>query len=180
MGIAGYIIEDDYDSEFRLSGKPIPALFSIDVMDKVIYMNTFSKSLSSTIRISYMILPAALLEKFRKNFGFYSCPVSNFEQYTLARFIDEGHFEKHINRMRVHYRKCRTRLFEQMKKFDIFRNAEISGENAGLHCTVKFDTTLSDDMLLESITELGFKASLMKKNYYEKNQPDLHTLIFFY
>lgn len=175
-----YIIEDDYDSEFRLSGKPIPSLFSIDVMDKVIYMNTFSKSLSSTIRISYMILPATILEKFRKSFGFYSCPVSNFEQYTLARFIDEGYFERHINRMRVHYKKCRNYLFEQMKKFDIFRNAEISGENAGLHCTVKFDTTLSDDVLLESITELGFKASMIKKYYYEKNQPDLHTLIFFY
>lgn len=173
-----YIIEDDYDSEFRLSGKPVPSLFSIDVMDKVIYMNTFSKSLSSTIRISYMILPVTLLEKFRKKLGFYSCPVSAFEQYTLARFIDEGYFEKHINRMRVHYKKCRNNLFEQMKKFDIFRNAEISGENAGLHCTVKFDTTLSDDMLLYEITNLGFKASLMKKYYHEKNQLDYHTLIF--
>ena len=175
-----YIIEDDYDSEFRLSGKPIPSMFSIDVMDKVIYMNTFSKSLSSTIRISYMILPPSILDRFRKKLGFYSCPVSTFEQYTLARFIHEGYFEKHINRMRVHYKKCRNHLFEQMKKYDIFRNAKISGENSGLHCVVKFDTRLSDDMLLESITELGFKASLIKKYYNEKNQPDHHTLIFFY
>ncbi len=175
-----YIIEDDYDSEFRLSGKPIPSMFSIDVMGKVIYMNTFSKSLSSTIRISYMILPPSILDRFRKKIGFYSCPVSTFEQYTLARFIQEGYFEKHINRMRVHYKKCRNHLFEQMKKFDIFRNAEIFGENAGLHCTVKFDTTLSDDMLLENIIELGFKASLIKRYYHEKNQPEHHTLIFFY
>lgn len=175
-----YIIEDDYDSEFRLSGKPVPSMFSIDVMDKVIYMNTFSKSLSSTIRISYMILPAALLERFKNKLGFYSCPVSAFEQYTLARFINEGYFEKHINRMRVHYKKCRNRLFEQMKKFEIFRNAEISGENSGLHCVVIFDTQLSDDMLLEKITNLGFKAALMKKYYYEQNRPDSHTLIFFY
>ena len=82
--------------------------------------------------------------------------------------------------MRVHYKKCRNHLFEQMKKYDIFRNAKISGENSGLHCVVKFDTRLSDDMLLESITELGFKASLIKKYYNEKNQPDHHTLIFFY
>lgn len=175
-----YIIEDDYDSEFRLSGKPIPSMFSIDVIDKVIYMNTFSKSLSSTIRISYMILPATLLERFRKKLGFYSCPVSNFEQYTLARFIDEGYFEKHINRMRVHYKKCRNHLFEQMKKFDIFKDAEISGENSGLHCVVKFNTNLSDNILLDEITKLGFKVSLIKKYYYEKNQPDYHTLIFFY
>ena len=82
--------------------------------------------------------------------------------------------------MRVHYKKCRNRLFEQMKKFEIFRNAEISGENSGLHCVVIFDTQLSDDMLLEKITNLGFKAALMKKYYYEQNRPDSHTLIFFY
>lgn len=121
-----------------------------------------------------------ILDRFRKKLGFYSCPVSTFEQYTLARFIHEGYFEKHINRMRIHYKKCRNHLFEQMKKFDIFRNAEIFGENAALHCTVKFDTTLSDDMLLENITRLGFNASLIRKYYHEKNQTDYHTLIFFY
>ena len=90
-----YIIEDDYDSEFRLLGRPIPALQSIDVMDKVIYMNTFSKSLSSTIRISYMVLPEKLLGEFYAKLGFYSCTVSNFEQYTLARFIS-GDISKSI------------------------------------------------------------------------------------
>ena len=74
-----YIIEDDYDSEFRLTGKPIPALQSIDSADRVIYMNTFSKSLASTIRISYMVLPTALAEAFYKNLGFYACTVSNRE-----------------------------------------------------------------------------------------------------
>lgn len=98
-----YIIEDDYDSEFRLTGKPIPALQSIDSADRVIYMNTFSKSLASTIRISYMVLPTALAEAFYKNLGFYACTVSNLEQYTLAKFISEGYFEKHINRMRIRY-----------------------------------------------------------------------------
>lgn len=175
-----FIIEDDYDSEFRLSGKPIPSMFSIDVMDKVIYMNTFSKSLSSTIRISYMILPSMLLERFKSKLGFYSCPVSAFEQFTLARFMDEGYFEKHINRMRIHYKKCRNQLFERMKAFDIFKNAEISGENSGLHCVVKFDTQLGDDALLEKITALGFKASLMRKYYYKKEMPDLHRVVFFY
>ncbi len=82
--------------------------------------------------------------------------------------------------MRVHYKKCRNHLFEKMKEYDIFQNATISGENSGLHCVVKFDTTLSDDKLLENITGLGFKASLIKKYYHEKNQPDHHTLIFFY
>lgn len=175
-----YIIEDDYDSEFRLSGKPIPSLYSIDVMDKVIYMNTFSKSLSSNIRISYMVLPPDILEKFREKLGFYSCSVSAFEQYTLAKFISEGFFEKHINRMRTHYRKCREIMFGRMKNSSLFDGAVISGENAGLHCVVKFCTDMPDELLLEKVTQLGFKAALMKKYYFNKVDHDLHTLIFFY
>lgn len=111
-GSGRYIIEDDYDSEFRLSGKPIPTLQSIDQSERVIYMNTFTKSLSSTIRISYMVLPKHLLEQFAKRLSFYSCTVSNFEQYTLARFIEDRYFEKHINRMRTYYRKIRDELLD--------------------------------------------------------------------
>ena len=84
-----YIIEDDYDCEFRLAGRPIPPLQSIDQKGKVIYMNTFTKSLASTIRISYMVLPWELLQRFREKLGFYACTVSNFEQYTLAEFIGD-------------------------------------------------------------------------------------------
>lgn len=175
-----FIIEDDYDSEFRLSGKPIPSMYSIDVMDKVIYMNTFSKSLASTIRISYMVLPPSLLHKFREKLGFCSCPVSTFEQYTLARFISEKYFEKHINRMRVHYKTCRSQLFERMKDHSIFNNSSISGENSGLHCVVKFETDLSDEELLEKVTQLGFKAAMMKKYYHNTVQKNMHTLVFFY
>ncbi len=81
-----YIIEDDYDSEFRLRGKPIPTLLSMDRKGKVIYMNTFTKTLASTIRIAYMVLPEHLLAAFREHLSFYSCSVSSFEQYTLAAF----------------------------------------------------------------------------------------------
>ena len=143
-------------------------------------MNTFSKSLASTIRISYMVLPVTILKSFKEKLGFYSCAVSTFEQYTLARFISEGFFEKHINRMRTYYKKCRDNLFERMKESDIFRNSVISGENAGLHCIVNFDTDLSDEELLEKVTELGFRASLMKKYYFERKNHSIHKLIFFY
>lgn len=88
-----YIIEDDYDSEFRMNGHPIPPILSIDACEKVIYINTFSKSLTSTIRISYMVLPEHLANEFYRRLSFYSCTVSTFEQYTLARFISEGYFE---------------------------------------------------------------------------------------
>ena len=106
-----YIIEDDYDSEFRMTGQPIPALQDIDVLERVIYINTFTKTLSSTVRISYMVLPKSLVNRFYKELSFYSCTVSNFEQYTLARFIEDGYFEKHLNRMRNYYHaKCIFRL----------------------------------------------------------------------
>ena len=107
-----YIIEDDYDSELRLGGKPFPTLQSIDVSDKVIYMNTFTKTLASTVRISYMVLPQTLAEKFYRELSFYSCTVSNFEQYTLAEFIENGSFEKHINRLRNYYQNKRDLILQ--------------------------------------------------------------------
>ena len=94
-----YIIEDDYDSELRLSGQPIPALQSIDLSEKVIYMNTFTKTLASTIRISYMVLPHHLLERYNKKLLFMPVQSLNFEQYTLASFIIEHYFDKHITKL---------------------------------------------------------------------------------
>ncbi|MDD7536787.1 MAG: PLP-dependent aminotransferase family protein, partial [Bullifex sp.] len=96
-----FIIEDDYDSEFRVSKSPVPTMYSLDGSGSVIYMNTFSKSLASTIRISYMVLPETLGDTFRRELSFYASTVPSFEQYTLSRFISEGYFEKHINRMRL-------------------------------------------------------------------------------
>lgn len=175
-----YIIEDDYDSEFRLSGKPVPSLFSIDVTDKVIYMNTFSKSLTPTIRISYMILPLSLSERFQQKIGKYACTVSTFEQYTLTRFIQDGYFEKHIHRMRKYYKDRRAVLFSRMKAHPLFDHAVISGENAGLHCLVRFDTALSDEALLEQVHALGFHADALKDYYQQKPEQELHTLLFYY
>ncbi|WP_322379139.1 MocR-like pyridoxine biosynthesis transcription factor PdxR, partial [Clostridium perfringens] len=92
-----YIIEDDYDSEFRFEGKPIPALQSLDTDGKVIYLGTFSKSFAPSIRIGYMVLPDELIKIYRENFSFYACTVSRIDQQALYRFIEEGHFERHLN-----------------------------------------------------------------------------------
>jgi len=126
-----YIIEDEYDSEFRLVGNPIPALQSIDASDKVIYMNTFSKSLSSTIRISYMVLPIPLMVRYNHVLSFYACTVSNFDQYTLTRFIQEGYLEKHINRMRKFYRNSRDRILGCIRSHRLYPQVTIKEENAG-------------------------------------------------
>ena len=94
------IIEDDFDSEFFMPGKPIDTLYMSDDSQSVIYLNTFSKSLSPSIRIGYMILPEKYLEVYREKMGDFSCTVPVLDQYVLAEFIDKGHFEQHLNRVR--------------------------------------------------------------------------------
>lgn len=175
-----YIIEDDYDSEFRLTGKPIPMLQSIDVMEKVIYMNTFSKSLASTIRISYMVLPMHLVEKYDRELSFYSCAVSTFEQYTLARFIEEGYFEKHINRMRTHYKNLRNAMLDAIRTGPLASHAEIMEEDSGLHFLMRVDTALSDDEIVAHAKRKGIHISCLS-HYFFEGAPDCdHTLIMNY
>ncbi len=113
-----YIIEDDYDSEFRYSGKTIPSLQSMDQKQKVIYLGTFSKSFVPSIRISYMVLPEKLLRKFRKELAFYQCSVSRIDQAVLTEFMREGEFEKHLNRMRKVYRRKLKKVLEFLKPYE--------------------------------------------------------------
>lgn len=175
-----YIIEDDYDCEFRMHGNPIPPLKSIDVMEKVIYINTFSKSLASTIRISYMVLPHHLLERFYKKLGFYSCTVSNFEQYTLARFIGRGYFEKHINRQRNYYKTLRNTLLEAIKNSSLAERVNIMEEDAGLHFLMKIKTTMSDGELVLRAREEKLRIACLSE-YYEKPRDDVaHILVMNY
>ena len=101
-----YIVEDDFESEFSLLRKPEETVFSRSERQNVIYMNTFSRTVSSSIRVGYLALPEALLPLFRQRVGFYSCPVPAFEQYVLAELIDSGDFERHINRIRRKKRRA--------------------------------------------------------------------------
>ena len=175
-----YIIEDDYDSELRLTGKPFPTLQSIDVSDRVIYMNTFTKTLASTVRISYMVLPQTLAERFYRELSFYSCTVSNFEQYTLAKFIQEGYFEKHINRMRNIYKNTRNVLLDSIKKSPLSSICSISEEDSGLHFLLKIDTELSDSYLIEKGKEYGLRLFFLSQYYYLPNDASSHTLVINY
>lgn len=161
-----YIIEDDYDSEFRLKGKPIPNLLSMDVQEKVIYINTFTKTLASTIRIAYMVLPKHLLAPFHDRLSFYSCSVSTFEQYTLAAFIENGDFEKHINRMRSYYRKKRDFLLAAIRESPLSRVSTVSEEDAGLHFLLKFQTDLPDETIQKRAAEKGVRLSPLQNNYF--------------
>lgn len=175
-----YIIEDEYDSEFRLKGNPIPPLLSLDKNEKVIYMNTFSKSLSSTIRISYMILPSHLANEFYKKLSFYSCPVSTFEQYTLAQFISQGFFEKHINRMRLHYRKKRDKVIEIIKSQFSENQCRILENDSGLHFILEINTRLSDLQVKEYFSAKKILISSISDYYMSKTSSDKHQFILNY
>ena len=161
-----YIIEDDYDSELRLSGQPIPTLQGMDVSDNIIYMNTFTKTLCSTVRISYMILPEKLAPRFYRQLSFYSCTVSNFEQYTLSRFIEEGKFETHVNRLRNHYRKKRDLLLEALKRSRLKDRVTVSGEEAGLHFLMHIRTEVPEEQVIEKARKRGIRLVPLSSYYY--------------
>jgi len=162
-----YIIEDDYDSEFRLNGKPIPSLSSIDNNERVIYMNTFSKSLSSTIRISYMILPPHLAEEFYKKLSFYACTVSNFEQYTLAKFIKKGYFEKHLNRMRLYYIRQRKAILSAIEDSPLHKNVDIIENDSGLHFLIHFKNIENYKNFEEKLNKQDINLKSISSFYYD-------------
>ena len=169
-----WIIEDDYDSEFRFDAHPMSAMYTGSGQGRVIYMNSFSKSLAPSIRIGYMVLPPALMAQFRERLGFYSCTVSGFEQHTLARFLSEGHFEKHINRMRKYYRSSRNRLLELLRGCRWADRLAIEEADAGLHFLVRVDTPMSDGELEEFCAGLGLKVRCLSRYYF--GQPPEHSL----
>ena len=166
-----YIIEDDYDSEFRFHAHPVPALLSMDRTGRVIYMNTFSKTLAPSIRISYMVLPERLMARFRQELGFYSCTVPSFEQYTLARFLSRGHFEKHINRMRKAYKARRNRLIEILHRCPMASRLQVLEQDAGLHFLVRVQTELTDEELTARLLEKGIRIRSLA-NYYRTPVPE--------
>ena len=166
-----YIIEDDYDSEFRFHAHPVPALLAMDRWGKVIYMNTFSKTLAPSIRISYMILPQPLMAEFRQRLGFYSCTVPSFEQYTLARFLSGGWFEKHINRMRKFYRTRRNRVIGLLEGSDFSGRFTILEQDAGLHFLLRVDTRLTDRELTALCARAGIRVRCLS-DYYAGPVPD--------
>lgn len=130
-----YIIEDDYDSEFRYRGKPIPALQSLDHAGRVIYIGTFSKVIAPAIRISYMILPPELLLYYREKCWFFSSTVSRIDQRILNEFMKNGHFERHLNRMRSLYRARHDELLTRLRLLqDRYR---ILGAGTGLHLVLQ-------------------------------------------
>lgn len=150
-----YLIEDDFDCEFRLAGKPIPALASIDAAQSVIYTNTFSKSLSSALRLAYMVLPDELMERFRRELGFYASSVSSVDQVALARLLESGDYERHVNRVRVRAREARDGLVAIVRKAFPAGEVSIEHADAGLYCVLTPASDKVGDGLIRAIADVG-------------------------
>ena len=151
-----YIIEDDYDSEFRYKGKPIPALQGSDSNGKVIYTGTFSKSLAPSIRMSYMVLPEHILKIYQEKCRFISSTVSKVDQMILQKFMEEGYYERHLNKTRALYKNRHDILISSLRKMKEI--LEISGENAGVHLLLHFKTDDSEKDLIKKAAKQGVRV----------------------
>ena len=160
-----WIIEDDYDSEFRFDAHPMPTMYTMDGGHRVIYMNSFSKTLAPSIRISYMVLPRELMEQFQTRLGFYGCTVPSFEQYTLERFLRRGHFEKHINRLRKSYKIKRNQVISQLQSCTFSDKLAIEEQDAGLHFLLRLDTAYTDRELVKLLADAGIRAHTLSHYY---------------
>lgn len=174
-----YIIEDDYDSEFRYRGKPIPALQGFDTKDSVIYLGTFSKSLAPAIRISYMVLPMQLLPKYEETGKKFSVTVSRVDQKILEVFLSEGYYERHLNRMRGIYKAKHDRLLSELKRMHDLCHVE--GEHAGVHLRVILENGMGEEEAVERAEKAGIKIYGLSEFCVEKrNQEKKATVLLGY
>jgi GntR family transcriptional regulator/MocR family aminotransferase len=166
-----YIIEDDYDSEFRFLGKPLTPLFSSEynTENKVIYINTFTKTLSPSFRIGYLVLPKNLLPIFEEKLGFFSNTVSSFEQFILAKFMEKGFFEKHIIKMKNYYRSLRNALIFALDKSSLSGSCKIKEEEAGLHFLLEIDKKIDSQSLKEIFRRNNVHIPFLEDFYYEND-----------
>lgn len=170
-----YIIENDYDSEFKYSGIPIPSLKYLDRKNRVIYLSSFTRTISPGIRLAYMVLPSNLITKYNKLYSDHSASLSTFEQWIIHDFIIEGHFSKHLNRSRTFYKKKRDLFTKTIKKYD--PHAEIFGEEAGLHLLVKPSLNFNKVLFKKKALENNIKLKLLN-DYSFSNKIDKNKSIF--
>ena len=158
-----YIIEDDFDCEFRMQGKPIPSMQSRDRSHRVIYMNTFSKTMVPSLRIGYMVLPEKLMEKYISTMNFYSCTVSGFEQYAMAAFIEKGYFERHIKRLVNDYRGRREKICRMFRESRLNEISTIYHDDAGTHFLLHVKTSLSDVEIKWAVRQKGILINCLSE-----------------
>ena len=164
-----YILEDDYDAEFRFDMRPIPSLQGMAGPDgPVVYLCTFSKSLAPSIRIACMVLPWPLLERWREMFGSYASTVSRFEQQTLRLFLEDGHFSRHLARMRAAYKGRMERLAAALE--ENFEDVRLTGRHTGLHLLVTLPDGPGEERMIASAWREGVRLRGLSGYYMEDRE----------
>lgn len=158
------IIEDDYDSEYRYGGQPIPALQGLEWGNTVLYIGSFSKVLFPSLRIGYLVLPQQLVPVFTRAKWLADRQLPLLEQHVLTDFIEEGYLERHIRRMRLYYDQRRQVLVQELN-VHLGERATILGENAGIHLMVRLHTNLSDEEIIHRASRMGVGMVTAKPNY---------------
>lgn len=176
-----YIIEDDYDSEYVLFGKPIPSLYSIDIMSKIIYINTFSKSVAPAVRISYMVLPESLMKKYLDTMSFYSCTVAGLEQYTLAKFISKNHLDRYIRKSNRKNMQIRNEILHSLEPLTECGRAKIVSGEAGAHLLLKLENSgMEDNEIKTKLREKSIILSMLSEYYIHCSKEQKNTLVINY
>ncbi len=174
-----YIIEDDYNSELRYIGKPIPSMQSFDKKGRVIYFGSFSTLLLPSIRISYMILPHSLIHVYQKNKQKYPQSASKIEQLALSRFMEEGMFEKHIRKLKKNYAKKNGILIKQLKKV-MGDKIKIGGRESGLKIVMHIDTTLTEEEIVKRCKKNGILLASLSEYKIVKRSHNKPVVILSY
>ena len=172
------IIEDDYDSEFRYKGQPIPALSGFDQKGCVIYLGTFSKSLAPSVRVSYMVLPRELMNTYLSLEHLFSVTVSRTDQKILELFLREGYYERHLNRMRAVYKNKHDLMVKCLK--DMSHICTFSGENAGVHLLVEFCNGLTEQEAVFRAKESGIKVYGVSEYRIQKTSKEENMVLLGY
>lgn len=174
-----YIIEDDYDGEFRYVGKPIPSLQGLDTHGSVIYIGTFSKAFTPAVRLNYMVLPPQLADRLARMPHEVLQAPSRIEQWAMRSFIGQGHWFRHVRKMRGLYRKRHRHLNELIQSM-LGERVGITGQNAGLHLQLTVKGGGSSELLVEAAAAVGVKVYDLRKMWADGRQPpaDLPKLYF--
>ncbi len=164
-----FIIEDDYDSEFRYSGRPIPSLQGLDDYERVIYLGSFSKFLAPSLRMSYMVLPKQFLEKYKDNICKYEQTTSRISQHILQLFMSNEYWDRHIRKMRIIYHKKHTVLMNGIKQH-LHKNVKLIGGNAGLHVLLEIINGMDENAIIQKAKLVGVKIYPASKYWENRNE----------
>lgn len=174
----GVLIEDDYDSEFRFTGRPLPTLQSIDGGGRVIYLNTFSQTIAPAIRVGFMVLPPRLLARYQSELGFYACAVPVPDQYVLEKFLSGGHYEQHLARMRKEYRTRRAAVLDAFRRAPFTRS--IRDQGAGLHFLLELNTARGVEELRRRAADREVRLAFLSDYAAEPERDRDRTLVVNY